>query len=140
VLGAATGGGTTALIDVRQCSDLTLANLVLVAVAAGDATSAAIGLSQVAFAVTIRDCMLVAERGIVALEGQEAYLLTAQMRVADNILFCSQQGVRFAQASLHYGALSSPATSCWAAIRPASLPPAAHCRARPSPSPAMCWG
>jgi hypothetical protein len=105
VLGAATGGGTTALIDVRQCIDLTLANLVLVAVAAGDATAAAIGLSQVAFAVTIRDCMLVAERGIVGLEGQEAYLLTAQMRVADNILFCSQQGVRFAQASLHYGAL-----------------------------------
>jgi hypothetical protein len=27
------------------------------------------------------------------------------MRVTDNILFCSQQGVRFAQASLHYGAL-----------------------------------
>jgi hypothetical protein len=103
VLGVATGGATTALIDVRQCIDLTLARLAVVAVGAGDATAAAIGLSRVVFDATIEDCWLVAERGIVAFEGAEDYLLTAQLRVADCVLFCLQQGVRLAGACLHFG-------------------------------------
>jgi hypothetical protein len=105
VLGAVTGGATTALIDLRQCFDVTLSHLAVVAVGAGDATSAAIALSRAVFAVTIRDCMLAAERGIVGLEGVDDYLLTAHVRVTDCVLFCSQQGIRFAQASLHYGEL-----------------------------------
>lgn len=102
-LGVATGGATTALIDVRQCIDVTLARLAVVGVGAGDATAAAIGLSRVVFDAAIEDCWLVAERGVVALEGEETYLLTAQLRIADCVLFCQQQGIRLAGASLHFG-------------------------------------
>jgi len=105
VLGVATGGATTALIDAAQCVDLTLARLAVVAVATGDATAAAIGLSRLVFDATIEDCWLVAERGVVAREGEGAYLLTAQVRVTDCVLFCQQQGVRLAGAILHFGEL-----------------------------------
>jgi hypothetical protein len=105
VLGAAAGGGTTALIDARQCLDLTLENLAVLAIPTGDATSAAIGLSRLVFDAVIRDCWLVAERGIVAREGAEDYLLTAQLRVTDCVLFCLQHGIRLAGASLHFGEL-----------------------------------
>ena len=103
VLGVATGGGTTALVNASQCVDLQFSHLVILAVAAGDATSAAIGLSRLALGCTIRDCTLVAERGVVALEGDETFLLTANLRIVDSLFFCSQRGVSLAGITLHYG-------------------------------------
>ena len=103
MLGVATGGGTTALVNASQCVDLQFSHLVILAVAAGDATSAAIGLSRLALGCTIRDCTLVAERGVVALEGDETFLLTANLRIVDSLFFCSQRGVSLDGITLHYG-------------------------------------
>jgi hypothetical protein len=76
---------------------------VAAAVAAGDATAAAVGLSGLALGCSIRDCTLVAEQGVVALPGEQGYLLTANLRVTDSVLFCGQQGIRLDGATLHYG-------------------------------------
>jgi hypothetical protein len=103
MVGAATGGGTTALIGATHCIDLQLSHLVVAAVGAGDATAAAVGLSGISLGCTIRDCTLVAEQGVIARHGEPNYLLTANLRVTDSLLFCSQRGVRFDGATLHYG-------------------------------------
>jgi len=105
LVGAAAGGGTTALIEVAACIDLHLVHLAVLGVAAGDATSAAVGLSGSVLAASIRDCTLVAEQGVAALTGERNYLLTGQCRVTDNVFLCSQRGVSFAGMSLHYGEL-----------------------------------
>jgi hypothetical protein len=103
MVGAATGAGTTALIGATHCIDLQLSHLVVAAVGAGDATAAAVGLSGISLGCTIRDCTLVAEQGVIARHGEPNYLLTANLRVTDSLLFCSQRGVRFDGATLHYG-------------------------------------
>ena len=47
--------------------------------------------------------MLVAEQAIVSISAEPNYLLTANLRVVDNILMCSQRGVSLTGTSLHYG-------------------------------------
>jgi len=105
LLGAVRSEGTTGLLEVAACVDLQLLHLAMLNVAAGDATSAAVGLSGMVLGGVIRDCTLVAEQGMVALTGQRDYLLTAQLRVTENVFLCSQRGVSFAGTSLHYGKL-----------------------------------
>jgi hypothetical protein len=104
-LGGAIGGGTIAMINAANCVDLQLTHLTIVSLAAGDATSAALGLSGVLLSGVVRDCAFVAEQGIVALTTQREYLLTANLRVTDNLFLCSQRGVSFGGISLHYGEL-----------------------------------
>lgn len=103
VLGVTTGGGTTALINASQSIDCDFSRLVVVAAATGDSTSAAIGLSGLMLDCTIRDCTLVAEQGVVAIAGQRGYLLAVSLRVADNLIFCSQRGIRLDGMTFHYG-------------------------------------
>jgi len=105
MLGAATGGGTTALIEVAGCTDLRLQHLALLNVAVGDATSAAVGLSGLLLGAAIRDCTFAAEQGVVALTGERNYLLSAECRITGSVFLCLQRGVSLAGMSLHYGAL-----------------------------------
>lgn len=105
ILGGATGGSTTAMVNAANCADLQLTHLIVVSLAAGDATSAAVGLSGLLLAGVVRDCVLVAEQGVVALTAEREYLLTANLRITDNFFWCSQRAVSFAGISLHYGEL-----------------------------------
>jgi hypothetical protein len=105
LLGAVVGGETTPLVSATHCVDLQLSHLVAAAVAPGDATSTVVGLSGLAIGCSIRDCMLVAEEGVTALPGKQGYLLTANLRVTDSVLFCTQNGVRLDGPTLHYGEL-----------------------------------
>ena len=103
MVGAAVGEGTATLIGATHCIDLQLSHLVVVAVGPGDATAAAVGLSGIALGCSIRDCTLVAEQGVIARHGEPNYLLTANLRITDSLLFCGQQGIRLDGATLHYG-------------------------------------
>jgi hypothetical protein len=103
MIGAVTGAGTTALVGATHCIDLALDHLAILAVAPGDATAAAVGLSGVMLNCSIRDCALVAEQGVIARHTEPGYLLAANLRIADTLLFCSQQGLRLDGATLHFG-------------------------------------
>jgi hypothetical protein len=102
MIGAAVGAGTTALVGATHCIDLQLSRLVVAAIGAGDATAAAVGLSGVLLGCSIRDCTLVAEQGVIARHGEPGYLLAANLRITDSVLFCGQQAVRLDGATLHY--------------------------------------
>jgi hypothetical protein len=105
ILGIAAGSATTAMIHASNCVDLQLTHLTIAAIALSDATSVGIGFSGVLLAGVVRDCTIVAERGIVT-EGQErVYLLSANLRVTDNVLMCAQRGIDFGGISVHYGEL-----------------------------------
>ncbi len=103
VAGIVSGGGTTAMIDVVNSVDLQFRHLTIAAAATGDATSAALGFAGIVLSASVEDCVLVAEQAIVSTSAEPNYLLTANLRVIDNILMCSQRGVSLTGASLHYG-------------------------------------
>lgn len=107
VLGSTAGEGPSALLEARNCVDLQLTHLVLVNLAAGKTISAAVGLAGLMLGGVIRDCALVAVRGITALAGRQEipYLLTAKCRVTDNVFLCKRQGLSLEGMSLHYGEL-----------------------------------
>ena len=101
--GIADQRGTTAMIGVRDCVSLRLSELTAAATAAGSATSAAVDVSGLMLACIIRDCVFAAEQGIVSTLGKKEYLLTADLRLANNIFLCSQVGVSLTGTCVHYG-------------------------------------
>ena len=95
----------TAMIAASNCVDLQLTHLAVLAVPQEGATSVAVGLGGVILGAVIRDCALVAEEGIVAPGAARDYALTANLRVSDNLLLCSQRGLSLEGMCLHYGEL-----------------------------------
>lgn len=104
LLGAAAGSTRTAMVTVANTADFNLVRTNILGLASGDATSAAVELSGYVLAGKVEACVLVAEQGLVSATGARAALLSAQLRVVDNILFCSQRGAAFTDLSLHAGA------------------------------------
>ena len=100
LIASATRASTTAALMARNCIDLRLEHINALCLAAGDGASAAVSLSGNMLGVSIDDCVLVAERGIVR-TGE--HLLSAELRVARNLLFCSQRAINLDGISLHYG-------------------------------------
>jgi hypothetical protein len=110
VLGMGTGDLPLAMITAANCIDLNLSRLAVLALGVGNAASVAIDLSGVLLGGAIRECMLVADHGVVGgaagtREGRRPYLLTAHVRVTDNLLLCRLLGISFGGVSLHYGEL-----------------------------------
>ena len=105
VVGLVSGDGTTAMIDVVHGADIHLARLTVAALARGDATATAIALSGVLLATSIRDCVLVAEKAVVAGGREPDYLFSANLSVAGNVLLARQRGLSLAGACLHHGQL-----------------------------------
>jgi Family of unknown function (DUF6519)/Right handed beta helix region len=96
---------TAPAISAANCVDLELSHLAVLAVAVGEATSVAVGLGGIILKGAIRDCALVAGRGLDAPSAGAEYLLSADMRAVNNILLCSERGMSFEGLCLHYGAL-----------------------------------
>jgi hypothetical protein len=105
VVGMVGGEVTTAMIDIAQSVDVHLSRLTVAAVAEKGAASAAIGLSGILIATTIRDCVLVGQLGVAAMSGKKKYLVTANLNLADNVFFCQHCGISLEGACLHYGQL-----------------------------------
>ena len=106
IIGAAPAKAGTAMIAASNCVDLQLTHLAVLAVPEEGATSVAVGLGGVILDAVIRDCALVAEAGIVAPGAERDYALTANLRVSDNLLLCSQRGLSLEGMCLHYGELA----------------------------------
>ena len=103
-LGSGGNSGTTAVIAAHNVVDLRLDHVNVLGVAVGDGTSVGVGLSGYALSATIRDCAIVAERGIATLAREKQnHLLTAELRITDNILLCGQRAISLDATSLHYG-------------------------------------
>jgi len=105
IIGVSPGEGRTAMITASNCVDLQLTHLAVLAVPQEGATSAAVELGGVILGAVVRDCALVAEAGIVAPGTERNYALTADLRITDNLLLCSQLGLSLEGMCLHYGEL-----------------------------------
>src|SRR4029077_7663527 len=103
IIGVSPGEGRTAMITASNCGDLQLTHLAVLAVPQEGATSAAVELGGVILGAVVRDCALVAEAGIVAPGTERNYALTANLRITDNLLLCSQLGLSLEGMCLHYG-------------------------------------
>jgi hypothetical protein len=116
VLGAA-GGNARTLIGATNCVDLRIERLAAVAVdgitavniqgtdADADAGATALALSGPMLGTTIRDCTFVAAQGVAASGTRSDYLLTANLRLIDNLFLCRNRGVSLAGMSMHHGEL-----------------------------------
>ncbi len=103
-LGSGGNSGTTAVIAAHNVVDLRIEHVNVLGVAVGDGTSVGIGLSGFALATAVRDCAVVAERGIATLARErQRQLLSAELRITDNILLCGQRAISFDATTLHYG-------------------------------------
>ena len=105
IIGAAAAKDGTAMIAASNCVDLQLTHLAVLAVPQEGATSVAVGLGGAILSAVIHDCALVAEEGIVAPGAARGYTLTANLRVSDNLLLCSERGLSLEGMCLHYGEL-----------------------------------
>ncbi|WJN57310.1 DUF6519 domain-containing protein [Pseudomonas sp. SO81] len=100
LIASATSANTTAALRARNTVDLRAEHINVLCLATGEGASAAIGLGDNMLGVSIDDCALVAERGLVRL-GE--HLLSAELRVTRNLFFCSQRALNLDGISLHYG-------------------------------------
>ncbi len=104
VIGSGGNTGVTTMIMANNVVDLRVKHINVLGVAVGDGTSIGIGLSGYVLGVSITDCALVAKHGIARVShGDRKYLLTNELHVAGNILFCNRRAVSFNDVSLHYG-------------------------------------
>ncbi|MCB4365022.1 right-handed parallel beta-helix repeat-containing protein [Hydrogenophaga taeniospiralis] len=104
LLGAARTSGTTAVLLATQVIDLLAQHINVLGLSVGDGTSVAIGLAGNVLGAKIEQCALVAERGIASVPDRERkHLLTAELRIARNLMFCSQRAVNLDGISLHFG-------------------------------------
>jgi len=104
VIGSASKSGTTSMIAAHNLIDLRFEHINVLGLAVGKATSVGIGLSGFVLGASVRECAVVAERGVANVgEEQPSYLLTGELQAARNIFFCSQRALNFDGPSLHYG-------------------------------------
>ena len=89
--------GQRSAVSVRSVIGLALRQLVIVVAALSDARGAAVSLTGVAAGVRIEDNLVIAPDGIRAGEPSDetapAFLITAALRINDNVLWCQRTGV-----------------------------------------------
>jgi hypothetical protein len=102
VIGVVTSSGTRSVISLRHSFGCRLQRLAVLSLKTGDATSVGIGLAGYAFATTIDDCVIAADVGIASNVGEKSnYLLTADLTVEDNLIWCTQRGISFERFVIH---------------------------------------
>ena len=103
--------GRASAISVRTVLGLTLQRLIVVVVGGNDAPGAGISLAGACIGTVIRDNVVVAPVAVQALgridTGNDAgnkpptFLLSALLRIDDNLLWCDRQGVALSGSVLH---------------------------------------
>jgi Family of unknown function (DUF6519) len=107
-----TSSGLASAIAVRTVVGLALQRLVIVVVSSGEQASAAITLSGVVLGATVADNTILAPLGIRSGAGEPLAagaanaapiqtLLTAALRIENNLLWCERSGVVLAGRALH---------------------------------------
>lgn len=103
VIGSAASAGATSIVAGHNVIDLRLQHINVLGLAVGDGTSVAIGLSGNILGASISDCAMVAERGIATVNtNDQNYMLSGELRITNNLFFCSQRALSFAGTTLHY--------------------------------------
>jgi hypothetical protein len=105
VLGTGGNAGVTTAIAARGVIDFECDHVNVLALAAGDGTGVAIGLSGLMLGCRIAECALVAGRGVAFTPRDDDgdYLLTAELDIARNFMICRGSGVSLPGRSFHYG-------------------------------------
>ncbi|RZL91036.1 MAG: right-handed parallel beta-helix repeat-containing protein [Variovorax sp.] len=97
--------GRQSAVSVRSVTGLALRELVIAVLGSNDARGAAIALTGVAAGVSICDNLIIAPDGIRAGEPADdkapAFLITAVLRIAGNVLSCQRTGVMLAGRVAH---------------------------------------
>ena len=97
--------GHASAITVRTALGLSLQRLIVLVLGGNAGGSAAIALSGVVVGATIRDNLLIAPVAVLANEaGRDAaarFLLSAQLRIEDNAMWCELHAVSLSGLSLH---------------------------------------
>jgi Family of unknown function (DUF6519)/Right handed beta helix region len=94
---------TAALLTIKDCTGLHCKGLTLTAAATTKAKAAAIDLSGLIIDACIEDCIFMASQGVSAILGETEYLLTADLRLRNNIFLCEDMGINLGGNCLHYG-------------------------------------
>jgi hypothetical protein len=103
IYGSAEGSKVTASITASRVVDLRLNQVNIVNAAEKAATSVGLELSGYVLRGELRDCVIVAEQGVINSGGKKDFLLTAELRAQGNLLYCLQRGFSFDRISLHAG-------------------------------------
>ena len=100
--------GRNSVISVRTALGLTLQRLIIAVLAATDTNAAAIALSGLVVGTSVRDNVIVAPVGVQALDPAApgdskplAFLLSALLRIKDNVLWCDRKAVALTGTVLH---------------------------------------
>lgn len=94
-------GDRTVVVSAANVTDLRIEHCNVVGVAARAATTVALGLSGVMLGTTVIDSAFVGQDGIAGGAGREKHLITAHLRIQDNVLLCQRRGLVFEGVSLH---------------------------------------
>ncbi|HEY2926039.1 DUF6519 domain-containing protein, partial [Piscinibacter sp.] len=99
--------GRASAIGVRTALGLTLQRLIVAVLGGNDSRGAAIALSGAVAGVTIRDNALIAPVAVQALdaggndEAAAKFLLTALLRIEDNVMWCEREAVALRGTVMH---------------------------------------
>ena len=106
VLAATTFGGGPAF-GIRNCTGVTVQRCAAAQAGEANASGTAVVLGRSLIGVTLADNVLFARNGIVgpdpADDDEQRYLLTVNLVVRDNVLWCSGRGIALTGMSLHTG-------------------------------------
>jgi hypothetical protein len=101
--GVQAGDDRAVMVSAANVVDFRMEHCNVVAAAARGATTVALGLSGALLGVAVTDCAFVGDEGVASGAGREKYLLTAHLRINDNVLLCGRRGLVFEGVSLHFG-------------------------------------
>ena len=104
----------TPVVAVTNVIDFRADHINVLGLGTADASCVGIGLSGIALGATVSDCAIVADVGIGALTSTgrdlpsarielRSYLLTGELRVQRNLLFCRDIGVALSGECFHFG-------------------------------------
>ncbi|BBB29413.1 DUF6519 domain-containing protein [Neptunomonas japonica] len=96
--------GTSSVIAAHNVVDLHLDHINILGLAVERSTSIGIGLSGLILGANINQCVIVAERGVATVTtGKRNFVMTVELCIEKNLMFCSQRAISFDAISMHFG-------------------------------------
>jgi hypothetical protein len=110
----ATPQGAASTVTVRNSMLVSVDDCVVLNLSLADGRGAAIGLEGVLIGAAIERCVLAAHTGVSGgRQAGEAFLATADLRIADNWLWCTHRGVELGRSSIHLAETRIAGNTAW---------------------------
>jgi hypothetical protein len=106
----------TDAITVGRCADFALARCYVADLPAADVGGAAVGLEGYVVGARIEDCALAAKTGIAGGTrdtGDDAFLVSAALRIEGNALWCGDRGIELGHAAVHLAGTRIAGNTAW---------------------------